>query len=177
MSYYDDLGLPASATTDEIRARYRELAMVAHPDHGGDPTVFRLLNEAYEVLGDPVSRRAYDRRLESGSWPTPRPSSPPADGEADTPPVSDRWEADPTRGASRPVNVYQESFEGLLALSGPDVGRLIRWAVLSFVVGAAVGAGVGAFTGQATALAFGFGLPAAFVATMAFGRARHRRGP
>ena len=58
MSYYDDLGLPPSATQHEIRNRYRELAMVAHPDHGGDPIVFRLLTEAYAVLGERAKRDA-----------------------------------------------------------------------------------------------------------------------
>ena len=87
MSYYDDLGLPPSATADEIRTRYRELAMVAHPDHGGDPTVFRLLNEAYDVLGDPAARRAYDRRREGGPAPTPQPSSSSGDHSGEVAPT------------------------------------------------------------------------------------------
>lgn len=40
------LGLDASATLSEIKARYRKLAMEYHPDRGGDKLKFQLINEA-----------------------------------------------------------------------------------------------------------------------------------
>lgn len=173
MSYYDDLGLPPTATGDEIRARYREAAMVAHPDHGGDPVVFRLLTEAYEVLADPAARRAYDAELgrdRAGSaGPTSRTSS-------STSTADDRWATAETWGAPQRGQFYAETFEGLFSLSGSDLPRMVRWVLIGAVPAAAVGAGIGLFTGQATALAFGFGLPAAIVAILAFGHARYRHG-
>lgn len=174
MSYYDDLGLLPSATDDEIRARYRELAMVAHPDRGGDPVIFRLLTEAYDVLGTPATRQAYDARLAAGAG-APASTvdpSPPTDGPG--PPPSGRWATADTSYRRDRGQYYAQVFEGLSALSGSDVPRLGRWMLVSGVAGAAVGAGIGAFTGQATALAFGFSLPAAVAAVIAFGHARYR---
>lgn len=44
------LQLEASASWTEIRARYRRLAAVHHPDRGGDGEQFRQVQEAYELL-------------------------------------------------------------------------------------------------------------------------------
>ncbi len=44
------LGVRAGARADEIKARYRELAMRHHPDRGGDPEQMRRVNEAYRQL-------------------------------------------------------------------------------------------------------------------------------
>ncbi|MCT9096119.1 J domain-containing protein [Haloarchaeobius sp. HME9146] len=41
------LGLPPSASTDEVRAAYRERVMETHPDHGGSEESFRRVREAY----------------------------------------------------------------------------------------------------------------------------------
>jgi hypothetical protein len=73
--HYAILGLPRKATPDEIKRRYRALMRRAHPDAnaaaaGGDAAkadaaaVTRAaarINAAYETLGDPAKRRAYDR--------------------------------------------------------------------------------------------------------------------
>ena len=62
--YYRALGVPHSATADQIRAAFRSRAMSAHPDRAGataaDNEAFRLIREAYEVLRDPRQRMAYD---------------------------------------------------------------------------------------------------------------------
>lgn len=42
------LGVKATATKDEIKARYRVLAKENHPDRGGDPAKFAKISEAYE---------------------------------------------------------------------------------------------------------------------------------
>lgn len=42
------LGVEATATKDEIKARYRTLAKQNHPDRGGDPAKFAKISEAYE---------------------------------------------------------------------------------------------------------------------------------
>ena len=63
--YYAVLGVPPDATTRQIKAAYRKLAKVHHPDACiGDPDAagrFRLITEAYETLADPQRRTAYDR--------------------------------------------------------------------------------------------------------------------
>ena len=41
------LGLEPSATTDLVRAAYRQLARSTHPDGGGDPDAFAQLHEVY----------------------------------------------------------------------------------------------------------------------------------
>jgi len=46
-SIWHTLGVPASATLDEIKAAFRQRALATHPDHGGDPQHFRALRAAY----------------------------------------------------------------------------------------------------------------------------------
>ena len=68
------MGLAPSATAEEIDDQYRALAKVVHPDVGGDAIMFMVLDEAYDVLSDPIRRAAYDRSLAS---PSARPAQPP----------------------------------------------------------------------------------------------------
>jgi DnaJ-class molecular chaperone len=62
--YYEVLGVPRSATDDQIRKAYRKLARQHHPDvNPGDKTAeekFKELNEAYSVLSDAKKRKQYD---------------------------------------------------------------------------------------------------------------------
>ncbi|MCX7713918.1 MAG: J domain-containing protein [Chthoniobacterales bacterium] len=62
--YYQQLGVPPTATQEEIRAAFRRLARLYHPDIATDKKEaeekFKEINEAYEVLGDPEKRRKYD---------------------------------------------------------------------------------------------------------------------
>lgn len=63
--YYAILGVPTSATQEEIQRRYHKLARRYHPDSREVETptmLFHQVQEAYAVLGNAQSRRAYDRQ-------------------------------------------------------------------------------------------------------------------
>ncbi len=71
-THYQVLGVPRSASTQEIRTSYRQLAYLLHPDRqgGGSPAEQRLaerrmreVNAAWTTLSDPAKRRDYDRTL------------------------------------------------------------------------------------------------------------------
>ncbi|MGH2650612.1 MAG: DnaJ domain-containing protein, partial [Actinomycetota bacterium] len=60
---YEILGIPRTATPDEIRKAYRRLARELHPDSSGDPATeerFKEVTAAYEILSDPDKRERYD---------------------------------------------------------------------------------------------------------------------
>ena len=60
---YSILGVPAAATTEEIRAAYRRLARQYHPDLNAGPEAearMKEINQAYATLSDPQRRRHYD---------------------------------------------------------------------------------------------------------------------
>jgi len=59
--YYDLLNVPRTASKEEIKKAYKELARKSHPDKGGDPEKFKKINEAYGVLSDDNLRSRYDR--------------------------------------------------------------------------------------------------------------------
>ncbi|AGB16033.1 DnaJ-class molecular chaperone with C-terminal Zn finger domain [Halovivax ruber XH-70] len=62
--FYDLLDVPPDASQDEIKAAFREQVRIYHPDLNDDERAraqFTALKTAYDVLGDPVERRAYDR--------------------------------------------------------------------------------------------------------------------
>ena len=54
------LDVSPSATDPEIKEAYRRKSMEHHPDKGGDPKIFNLIKQAYDVLSDPHKRNRYD---------------------------------------------------------------------------------------------------------------------
>ena len=60
MDYYSTLGVPRTASQEEIKKAYRKLAMQHHPDRGGDQNKFTEIQEAYNVLSDPDKKAQYD---------------------------------------------------------------------------------------------------------------------
>ncbi|XP_035243397.1 dnaJ homolog subfamily C member 11 [Anguilla anguilla] len=77
--YYSLLNARREATQEELKASYRRLCMLYHPDKHRDPELkrqaeqlFNLVHQAYEVLSDPQSRAIYDiygkKGLEVEGW-------------------------------------------------------------------------------------------------------------
>ncbi|HJL16237.1 MAG TPA: DnaJ domain-containing protein [Sandaracinaceae bacterium LLY-WYZ-13_1] len=75
LDYYTLLGVDPDASGAEVKRAFRRFARRYHPDRfaGGDEEkraratqIYRRGSEAYQVLTDPVSRRAYDRVLRAG---------------------------------------------------------------------------------------------------------------
>lgn len=62
--YYEILGVPRTASKDQIQSAYRKLARKYHPDinkKAGAEDKFKKIGEAYEVLKDPGKRKKYDQ--------------------------------------------------------------------------------------------------------------------
>jgi curved DNA-binding protein CbpA len=96
---YQLLEVPRGASGGEITRAWRRRAAAEHPDRrprdAAAPARFRALTEAYQVLGDPARRAAYDRTL--GDQPRPRADA--AEGPAPGPPARS------PRGSGVPVTV------------------------------------------------------------------------
>ena len=61
-NYYAVLGLTEDVSQEEIVRIYKRLANQYHPDRGGSAEDMKAINEAYRVLGNEATRRAYDLR-------------------------------------------------------------------------------------------------------------------
>lgn len=80
LDYYEALQLSPNADAEMIQATYRTLVRRYHPDNleTGDAEWFRLVTEAHDVLGDPISRAKYDAatRDPQAAPPRTRPATP-----------------------------------------------------------------------------------------------------
>ena len=63
-THYDNLKVARNAPPEIIRAAYKTLSQKFHPDRNPDKAnatqTFQMISLAYEVLSDPVKRRAHD---------------------------------------------------------------------------------------------------------------------
>lgn len=81
---YEVLGVSASATHEELRAAHRRLLRETHPDTGGDAARFIAVQRAWERIGTPEDRAAYDKGRGTGG-------------------TGARWESwGPSNGSARP---------------------------------------------------------------------------
>jgi len=60
MTHYEILGLEKNASAADIKSAYRKLASKHHPDKGGDAEKFKEVQNAYDVLSEPITREQYD---------------------------------------------------------------------------------------------------------------------
>jgi|SRR5688572_11997700 len=97
MDYYQILGVTYGASHAEIKRAYRRLAVMYHPDKNQDPAaenIFKNINAAYDVLGDPAKRNLYDLKRQSPF--------------SDSPPEPQPRHRDPAYNRSRP-RVHRKS--------------------------------------------------------------------
>jgi hypothetical protein len=67
-NYYAVLGVPHTASSDDIKRAFRSLAVKFHPDKNPSPEaeeLFKEITEAYDVLSDWEKRKTYDLRWEN----------------------------------------------------------------------------------------------------------------
>lgn len=62
---YEILGLKGESTDKEIKKKYYKLSKTHHPDKGGDPIEFNLINKAYTILME--ERKDYDIKSKFGA--------------------------------------------------------------------------------------------------------------
>lgn len=80
---YAALGVPRTATREEIARAYRTAVKRSHPDTGArtSPAQMARITEAWRILGDPIRRARWDRehaarfRIEPPHWASPMPSA------------------------------------------------------------------------------------------------------
>jgi curved DNA-binding protein CbpA len=145
LDLYAELGVPRTASAEQVRAAYRDLAHRYHPDHFPDDPLaedrFRRISKAYRVLADPLSRASYDRlhlagprvvpvrpvpahRVPASHRPTSRREPSPAADPPPKPPASPRDETSTLAGLAVLVAVGALLLIAAIAISifviGPD---------------------------------------------------------
>ena len=137
--YYSVLGVSPHATPDEIKARFRYLAQAYHPDKFGSEghrrvaeEDFKRINEAYQVLSDPLQRASFDQSRQSAFPPPPDPAE---DSRGTTEEEGQQPEAAPHEAEASPdaeEGSSRQQRNGILR-------RRLAWSVAALVL---VGCGV-----------------------------------
>lgn len=69
---YEVLGVPPTASQEELKRAYRKALRQSHPDVGGESARFHAVQRAWARVGDPVARADYDRGAGSRSATVPK---------------------------------------------------------------------------------------------------------
>ena len=64
--YYKTLGVGETATNEQIKKAFKDIAKKEHPDRGGNEAVFKEANEAHDTLKDSQKRHDYDTQRKFG---------------------------------------------------------------------------------------------------------------
>ncbi len=62
-NFYEILELNSDSKISEIKTNYKKLAMIHHPDKGGNSETFKGIAEAYRILSDEKSKAKYDKEI------------------------------------------------------------------------------------------------------------------
>lgn len=164
--HYEVLEVSRGASADEVRAAHRAQSKRHHPDLGGNPHFFRMVQQAYEVLSDQARRAEYDgggaetrarqrpedesqarrrARASESRQRTYQPTQPPFDGStmswwSSTGPVP-ALTIKP-RFAAVPLNLLRAAalFPPAATVCLLLVGLVLNGGVLNFVFGSVIGA-------------------------------------
>jgi len=127
--YYEVLGVPRSASADDIKSAYRKLARQHHPDLAAPADRdraserFKEINEAYEVLRDADKRRKYDALGEN--WKSGMDFTPPTGARPDAAPPGAGFDFGGGGTAGEWSGEFSDFFEQLFGSRGPG-GRAQR---------------------------------------------------
>jgi curved DNA-binding protein len=120
--YYETLGVSRNATQEEIQKAFRKLARKYHPDISKEPDAeerFKKINEAYEVLRDPDTRKRYDAL--GANWKAGEDFSPPPGWDGFGGPGGVRYEFRSGPGGAEGMSDFFKVFFG--GLGGAGFGR------------------------------------------------------
>ncbi len=136
--YYAILGITPSATPEEVRIAFRNMARIYHPDRNAAPDAeerFKDINDAYERLADPQKRQAYDELLNISAG-TEAAATPPPPSAAQTPPPT----VTPPPMATPPQEYAPAD---AASVAGHSSIYPPTWAILLIMLGAVIIVGVG----------------------------------
>lgn len=104
--YYAALDVPSTSSIDDIKKRYRKLALLHHPDRNPGKELeaaarFQPINAAYEILKDPEQRQKYDLSRSRGNLHNSSFSKPAPPPKRNPFPSTTTWDPPPRRGDPR----------------------------------------------------------------------------
>ncbi len=128
--YYKILGVDRKASQDEIKKKYRKLALKHHPDRNPNDKnaeeKFKEINEAYQVLSDPKKRARYDQLGSSYSQWQQRGGAPNdfnwGDWATGQPSGGGRVSYDDIFGGGGGGDVFSEFFQAIFGMGGAGAG-------------------------------------------------------